>query len=507
MPEALHLEEVALTRPELLDDPVAHQLAVARSNQFAQRAGLVIVPAVLASTSASLTQYQTGFKSQASRGTCYAFAVCAAMEAAYKRKHGLELDLSEQFAFHLNKAGELYPDYLTNQTVPHENNSSYWGFQGSSDLADKLARAAIPEESAAQYLDAPAMDQLRQNIPAAGNLDGSSQEQIDAFEFHESHIPTRARHVARYRVTDFRALPANPTPTQVEAVLTAGYEVIADVPGHCTLIVGFDRARQVYILKNSWGENQFIELAYNSTSWPLLGGRYIIDVNPPDSPPQWDAFWVGRWQMDHDGWRGELVIRRTTDYRSTQGAATKLGSYYHNGKRYDVNGATAQNGQGLHFWIADTTDRVQPGAERGQEFWSYVFSWDPVNAAGSTVWDGMPYGVSLSRNPLPGDVTRGFVAADWLGTWALNWDGWRGALAITSVQPFAATLSTDDGRTIGINGGVDGNRPHALNVSIPLAPDNTQPFQLYAHTWEKTRLSGLTQWGGLNFGVQGVRTG
>jgi TAT (twin-arginine translocation) pathway signal sequence len=49
----------------------------------------------------SLEQYQTGYRNQGSRGTCYIFGISAAIEAAYKRKYGLNLHLSEQCAFHV----------------------------------------------------------------------------------------------------------------------------------------------------------------------------------------------------------------------------------------------------------------------------------------------------------------------------------------------------------------------------------------------------------------------
>ena len=491
----------------LLEDRDAHLRRIERSNEFARINNLVQLPTVkLRNNVVSLAQYQTGFKNQTGRGTCYAFAACAAIEAAYKRKYGLELDLSEQFAFHINKAGELYANYMTTPS-PHENNSSFWGFQGSSDLIDKLARAAIPTEAAAPYLNDVAMEQLRVATPAAGTLaEGSSQEALDAFEFQERHIPTRARQSASYRVTNFAALPANPTPQQVEAVILSGREVVADVPGHCILIIGFDRTAQHYLVKNSWGEGRFITVPYASTTWPIRGGRYVIDVDARDARPQWDAFWVGRWQMDHDGWRGEMVIRRTTDYRKPQGSPTKLGSYYRDGKRRDVNGVTTQNGQGLRFWIADTTSKVQPGSPAGQQFEANVFSWDPGNAAGTTSWNGIPFGVSLSRGKLPGTPTQGFSANDWAGVWAMNHDGWRGTLRITSAQPLQATYTTSDGRVLAVSGSI-GNHPHILRLEVHFSGEDRRPFQLFAHTWEKDVFSGRTQWGGLNFGVQGRRTG
>ncbi|RSM81569.1 hypothetical protein DMH04_27175 [Kibdelosporangium aridum] len=495
----------AAARRHVLLDSAEHRLAVDRANAAAQLNNLVQVPEVAAPDAHSLAQYQTSFKNQGGRGTCYAFAACAAVEAAYKRKHGLELDLSEQFAFHVNKAGELYPDYMTTP-VRHENNSSYWGEQGSCDLIDKLARAAIPAESLAPYLDSGPMENLRLANPACGALTWeATQEEVDAFEFLEGHVPLRSRHNAKYRVTKFAALPGNPTPSQVEAVIAGGYEVVADIPGHCILIVGYDRTKRVYYVKNSWGEGRLIEVSYDSTDWRLLSGRYVIDVESPNAAPQMDAFWVGRWQMDHDGWRGELVIRRTTDYRSTQGQPTKLGNYYRDGQRYDVNGVTAQNGQALHFWIADTTARVQPGAKRGQEFWAYVYGNDPGQAAGLTTWSGIPFGVSLSRSALPGRPTQGFTANDWIGAWAMNHDGWSGTLRITSVQPFVATYTRSSGENLPVSGGLDSTHPHVLRARIRFSGDNLQPFQLHAHTFGKDVFSGTTQWAGLTFGAKGRR--
>ncbi len=62
-----------------------------------------------AQSSHSLAQYQTPINDQLGRDTCWAFAGVAALEAAYNRKYGIVLDLSEQYAFHIPKAMELQP--------------------------------------------------------------------------------------------------------------------------------------------------------------------------------------------------------------------------------------------------------------------------------------------------------------------------------------------------------------------------------------------------------------
>src|SRR4051794_38525581 len=51
-----------------------------------------------------LRPHQTGFRSQGGRDTCTVFATTAAVEAAYKRIYGLDLDLSEQFLHHFQKS-------------------------------------------------------------------------------------------------------------------------------------------------------------------------------------------------------------------------------------------------------------------------------------------------------------------------------------------------------------------------------------------------------------------
>jgi hypothetical protein len=468
----------------------------------------------------SLAHNQTSFKNQGGRGTCWAFAGVAALEAAYKRKYNLTLDLSEQYVFHMMKSGELYVDYATNTMNNHENNSSFWGGQGNSGVVEHMTRFAVPDELFAPYKDQTKLDAIRREIPEAGSLDwNSTQEQLDAFEFSEQHIPIAARWNAKYRVKSWSALGDNPTPEAIEQVIRAGYEVVADVPGHCVLIVGYDRKKRTFLVKNSWGENEFITISYDDNSaWKIIGASYIKDVIDPNTSPQIKARWLGQWNMDHDGWRGTLVIRRFTSFRNAnENAATKLGNYYRDGQRFDVNGYFLNDGQAIVFHIADHTGRIVPSTLLGQRFEAYSFSWDAFNAAGKTTWQNVPFGTILSRKAIPGVYSSSFSRDEWIGNWDMNHDGWRGILSIKGFIPLPSPLfnmmtinasyTASDGKVYPVTGVLSNNALHVLSLNIKFSSDNNQRFDLTYHTWEDKVFSGVTYWGNTTFGVQGFAPG
>src|SRR5262249_4094161 len=206
--------------------------------------------------------------------TCWAFAGVAALEAAYKRKYGIELDLSEQYTYHMGKVMELQP------RTP-ENNTSLNGYEGSADIVQHLSQFAIPEERFAPYLTDAQMKQLQQKLGVGDIVNNPTQTGYDAFEFSEEHIPTVARWNAKYWVTDFDRV-ANPSnPGDLEQILLQNREIVAsfklrmqkitdlnwdynsaaDVAEHVMLLIGYDRDQQVFLAKNSWGEKDFVRLS------------------------------------------------------------------------------------------------------------------------------------------------------------------------------------------------------------------------------------------------------
>ncbi|MGH3255473.1 MAG: hypothetical protein ACRDOU_08700 [Streptosporangiaceae bacterium] len=175
------------------------------------------------------------------------------------------------------------------------------------------------------------------------------------------------------------------------------YDATVTGQGHTVLVVGYDTSSQIFTLKNSWGGKSLSQMSYDCLQNIACGATTLDGVVDPAVGPQTSARWLGRWNSDHDGWRGTVVVRRVTNFRDSNASdATKLGNWYPSGgsvvvldpaTRRDMNGALAENGRQANYWIAPTPARIQPGQQTGQPFTVYNFSWEPSAAAGVCSWN------------------------------------------------------------------------------------------------------------------------
>jgi hypothetical protein len=383
---------VSVVSPVL--DKTAHAQLLAEGLRVATKFGRVDVLGLRALREAvngvySLAQWQSRFKTQNDRGTCWAFAGAAALEAAYRRKYGMLIDVSEEYIFHMGKAFALNRDSAGSAVRPVENNSSLTGFQGSGDIAQKISENASTPEEAAPYLQS--QQTLLDILPVLGFASVGalvSQEDYDAIEFCEQHIPLLARVNARYRATGWGSLGNNPSITSLENTILADREVICDVfhktpniGGHVLLLIGFDRNRQVFLAKNHWGEGKFIEIAYhNDPNWQINSGWYITDVVDPTFV-QSEACWLGNWRASVGDGSFRLILRRSEDFASP-GKPTKLGTAYLGDGPHDVNGLFLNGGAHLRMFIAPTTAPVPIGTLSGWQIDADLNFLDIYNAAG-----------------------------------------------------------------------------------------------------------------------------
>jgi hypothetical protein len=349
----------------------------------------------------TLAAYQTPFKAQNNRGTCWAFAGVAAVEAAYHRKFGAILDMSEEYAFHMGKAFALTLD-ANGYPLPVENNSSTTGFQGSGDIVEKLCENAIAGEDTAPYLSS--QENLLAILPALGYPAAATalttQEDFDALEFCEQHVPLIARVNARYRGTDWAFIGRSPSVAAIENTLLSNHEVVCDVThltspvgGHVLLLIGFDRNRKVFFAKNHWGENKFIEIQYAADpNWTIDSGYYIKDV-VDSTYVQNEACWLGNWWLTMGGRTSRLLVRRAEDFAKPK-QPTKLGTLYASDGKHDVNGTFLNNGGTLRMFVGPPNTAVKPGTLAGTQIDAQLDFADVYNLQGV---DGAGRPVALSR--------------------------------------------------------------------------------------------------------------
>jgi hypothetical protein len=317
---------------------------------------------------------------QLDRDTCGAFASTTALSAAYRRLKGINKIFSQNYIHHMVKSTWLSknPVYL------YENQSSFWGGNSIKDAFDTLVYYPAPPSSNSPYLS---QAQLRGMIRGLGianlNWDENpevnrvTQEDVDLLEYDKNHIPLVARQFATYGIGTYRyhnGAVARSTKT-IENYLKIGREVVISiilkwraVPGkaktmhydangtgnHMMVIVGFDKtdaANPYFLVKNSWADG-VLRVHYDIIRNQTNSEIGVIDSVREQTQPS-PSRWLGRWEMKHDKWRGELYLRRSVEANLNRNSGDlRLGEYHHqNGKRHCVYGSWSPNTKVLKLKI------------------------------------------------------------------------------------------------------------------------------------------------------------
>jgi fibronectin type 3 domain-containing protein len=554
-----------------------------------------------------LYQYQTSVKDQNPRGSCTTHAWIGAMEAAYKRKYGLELDLSEEYLIHAvfttqhsNNPNLLHPiENLISEctvlldekdpqanlfnpiidaaagaiiyvavTVPKEKYAPYFGtiHDGSavypnhshSDLVQIQADSNIWLKDANGTL-------LRDknNNPICNPH--RTQQDVDSYEYDIRHIPLEARKNAIYGVTDMLRLNNGTFQDTdiLERFIYSGQEVSigfvinnlvcsgkhiygystcaevtnqkpGDLPpcglggcgGHQMLLVGYDRKNQLFLFKNSWGStNPYAWLSYDFIKKYANGAQVVREVRDPNLGPSEEAMWTGKWKMDHDGWLGDLVIRRMkktpvemitllpSNYENftcirykPSSDQERLGTYYgSDGVAREVKGRINPETKDAEFYIdfvhpepppyGTYTVSINPG-DQPFELELFTGGSNPYTfgnfSAGLTTWSGVDYGALTYRPDIEMTHPPGTFSIDqWKDRFKLySTDGSRAILEITdigavSIIGYPVTFKYNGTPGTGLISNPDTQRLTSFS----------QELDLYYHSRETGILSGLGVFG------------
>lgn len=492
---------------------------------------------------------QTSIKDQAGRNTCVSFALIAGMEAAYVRKDPVkykDLDLSEQYANYLQKMARLVDPPIASASL-RENSLGRWGWGNvmySTSLFNRLY--GVPQETFLPYITGGAYENTNQttdNPRIDPDNTSVTQRQINDVNLTAPDYSRQAIEQARYGIKSFSYIPSGQLtdPRSYENVLAAGYDIVFGMEitgpdptpdnniwnagtnkhgGHAMLMVGYDDARQVFILKNSWGYDNVFESGFTLLSYDnikkgnVYEATYITDiVTDLDNGYRKEQLFLGRWKLNQDGWRGTLDINRLPDYYQTDLLMpasfgtddNRIGTFFDlNGVAHRVNGSI--QGNKIVFRIDVSKPNQDYDDLSGKPFTGYLFGRNPDTIAG-TMMDGSTYygfyatqGEWLAPDASPGGD---FAGTQYIGNWAMNHDGWPGTLSITAVHPLTgvltATYKNAQNQSFPVTGKVQ-TGARAITFSIAFDASSPQVFNGYLYSWDRGVMGGLTYWAGIPFG-------
>lgn len=260
-------------------------------------------------------KYQTGFRDQAGRGTCTYFASLAALEAAYVRAgYPRDIDLSEQYFCWIRGVSGVSdpPSSPFFGTTSAERRDDILGSVSGGGVSYNfmlLTRYSVPPETSLPYVGASDYDNYKKwPSYAKYGLTGYRwddpnvlQNSINSWNFDLDQNNYEARGGARYGVAEYAVLSKSQVrdAATLEFLIASGRDVAIGTPvwgdvfavdpakpcwkrdpkltkpigGHALLLVGYDRKRQFFIAKNSWGAVAYDESKL-ADDWKDIAKKY-----------------------------------------------------------------------------------------------------------------------------------------------------------------------------------------------------------------------------------------
>jgi hypothetical protein len=241
---------------------------------------------------------------QLNRGACTVFAALGAVESEYLRQYGITLDLSEQYVINMMNENR-HPTWVGGAAAEKLLIASYYAVPPEEDWA-------YPDERPAQQLVDAVFGLDRAANPAAGDaLDGRVWEQSlerDLANYGRAVYPSDVVHQAAVygpMPGAVAAVPLDGTAAPLEQVLAAGHAIAFSTSmaswepssaghyvykakatvDHTMLLIGYDRTRKVFRVKNSWGTafngTGFAEASYELITKTVNSAVYVTELRPP----------------------------------------------------------------------------------------------------------------------------------------------------------------------------------------------------------------------------------
>jgi hypothetical protein len=445
--------------------------------------------AMVLPASVSLRQYQTPVKDQNPRGTCFAFAAVAALEAEYKRTYGVTLDLSEEYT---NLVSKMMGIYLNRSATLWENPVGTWSGGSASFVLRTFGsgKLGIPAEAFLPYISNGDWANTAQQGDMPFLDDNASQRTMDDFNlnadntvykipasFSRTVFPQAAQDSARYRPTQLAFASGGDLQSVdwYKGQLAAGHEIAFGFrvtknsktvngvwmtgdtvyDGHVMLMVGYADSLKAFRVKNSWGtgvaDSGYVWFSYdwattqvttkNGAKVPgIFEATVVLSVAAPNAALPQEQRFLGRWNFDHDGLHGRLDIYHIPGYIGQIDGKDdyRLGTYFGpDNVARRVNGTIVGNQLDAYIDWGNSGVRAIDVLS-GLHFTGFIMNdalHHPTYLAGTYIDNARTYGFYGRKGDylVPTPTLAPSLTA-YLGSWETNIDGTVGLMRITSVD-------------------------------------------------------------------------